>query len=68
VDLIWVVPLAVLFLGLIPVLALAGRVATELRALRGDLDLASSLRPALVEVRDDAELLRRRAAALRQHR
>lgn len=65
-DLIWIVPLAVLVVGLVPVLALAGRVATELHAFRVDAERWANLRPALVEVRDDAELLRRRAAQLRR--
>ena len=64
-DLIWIAPLAVLVIGLIPVLVLAGRIATELHAMRGDLDRWTGLRPAVVEVTDEAELLRRRAAALR---
>jgi hypothetical protein len=64
-DLIWLAPLAVLVIGLIPVLVLAGRIATELHAMRGDLDRWTRLRPAVVEVTDEAELLRRRAAALR---
>ena len=37
-DLIWIVPLAVLVVGLVPVLALAGRVATELHAFRVDAE------------------------------
>ena len=65
-DLIWIVPLTVLVIGLIPVLAVAGRIATELHAFRTDADRWGDLRPAVVEVRDEAELLRRRAAALRQ--
>jgi non-ribosomal peptide synthetase component E (peptide arylation enzyme) len=65
VDLIWLVPLAVLVIGLVPVLAVAGRIATELHAFRGDVERWTALRPAVVEVRDDADLLRRRAAALR---
>jgi hypothetical protein len=64
-ELIWLVPLAVLVVGLVPVLAVAGRIATELHAFRVDLDRWTTLRPAIVEVRDEAELLRRRAAALR---
>lgn len=64
-DLIWIVPLAVLVVGLIPVLALAGRIATELHAMHGDVERWTGLRPAVVEVRDEAELLRQRAAALR---
>ena len=65
-DLIWIVPLAVLVIGLIPVLVAAGRTATELHAFRVDADRWAELRPAVVEVRDEAELLRRRAAALRR--
>jgi hypothetical protein len=65
-DLIWIVPLSVLVVGLIPVLVVAGRTATELHAFRVDADRWTELRPAVVEVRDEAELLRRRAAALRR--
>lgn len=68
VSIIWAVPLAVLVAGLIPVLVVAGRLASELRALRGDVDLWTGLRPAVLEVRDEAEVLRRHAAALRQSR
>ena len=64
-DLIWLVPLAVLVAGLVPVLAVAGRIATELHAFRVDAARWTDLQPAVVEVRDEAELLRQQAAALR---
>jgi hypothetical protein len=64
-DLIWIAPLAVLVIGLIPVLVVAGRIATELNAMSGAHDRWTVLRPAVDEVTDEAELLRRRAAALR---
>lgn len=65
-DLVWLVPVVVLVIGIVPVLAVAGRIATELHAVRVDADRWTDLRPALVEVRDEAELLRRHAAALRR--
>jgi hypothetical protein len=65
VDLIWLVPLSVLVVGLVPVLAVAGRIATELHAFRVDAERWNGLRPAVVEVGEEAELLRQRAAALR---
>lgn len=67
-SVIWAVPVIVLVVGLIPLLVTAARLASELRALRAGVDLWSGLRPAVVEVRDEAELLRRRAAAIRQSR
>jgi cytochrome c-type biogenesis protein CcmH/NrfF len=68
VHLLWIVPVAVLVIGLVPVLAAAGRVAQELHALHIDLQRMNHVRPAVVEIRDDADLLRRRAAALRARR
>lgn len=67
-SLVWVVPVVVLLVGLIPVLAAASRVATELRSLRDDVDRWRLLQPALVETRDDAALLRAQLEALRDRR
>ena len=67
-DLIWLVPVAVLVIGIVPVLAVAGRIASELHAFRVDLDRWTAVRPAVVEVRDEVELLRRRAAHVRRMR
>ena len=64
-DLVWLVPVVVLVIGIVPVLVVAGRIATELHAVRVDADRWRDHRLALVEARDEAELLRRRAAALR---
>ena len=67
-DLIWIVPVAVLVVGGLPVLFSVARLSAELTALRGDLRNWSAVRPALVEVRSDADALRRRAALLRATR
>ena len=67
-DLLWIVPIAVLVVGALPVLMAAARLSAELTALRGDLRNWSAVRPALVEVGDDAEALRRRVALLRATR
>lgn len=64
-SLFWAIPVVVLALGLIPLLASVGRVAGEIRALRVDLQRAASLRPAVVEVVDDGEAVRRRIRELR---
>lgn len=67
-SLVWVVPVAVLLVGLVPVLAVAARVAAELRALRDDVDRWRLLQPALVETRDEAAQLRAQLEAWRDRR
>ena len=63
---IWFVAPVVLVLGAVPAIVWATRAAAELRALRGDLANWSAVRPALVEVRTEADALRERFGGLRR--
>ena len=61
----WLVPAAIAMLAVLPVVLVARRVASEMLELRRDVQRFSDLRPALIELRSEAELFRRRAAAVR---
>ncbi|HVM10682.1 MAG TPA: hypothetical protein VM345_19635 [Acidimicrobiales bacterium] len=54
----WLIPAAVVVLAVLPLLLLARRVAAEILELRREVQRFSELRPALIELRSDAELLR----------
>lgn len=58
----WILPLAAAAIALVPIMALARRLASEMGLLRGELDRFSDLRPALLELGSDARALRAVAA------
>jgi hypothetical protein len=66
VNLLVLVPLAILTLGVVAVIVLAGRVGEEATELVAALRGFRALRPALLELQDDAARLRALAEHFRQ--
>lgn len=67
----WLVPAAVVVLATLPIVLLARRFASEALQLRREVQRFSELRPALLELRSDASVLRAglmaRAEQLQRH-
>ena len=59
----WLLPAAVAVLAALPIVIAVRRVVAETFALRRELTLFSELRPALVELRSEAQMLRDGMAA-----
>ena len=54
----WLAPAAVVVLATLPIVLLARRFAAEVLQLRREVQRFSELRPALLELRSDASVLR----------
>jgi hypothetical protein len=59
----WLVPAAVAVLAALPIVLMVRRLAGEAIDLRREVQRFSELRPALLELRSDAEILRAGAIA-----
>lgn len=59
----WLVPAAVAVLAALPIVLMVRRLAGEAIELRREVQRFSELRPALLELRSDAEILRAGAIA-----
>jgi hypothetical protein len=55
----WALPLAVAVIALVPIVVAVRRLAVEAMGLRREIDRFSELRPALLELRNEADVLRR---------
>lgn len=64
--LFWALPLAAAVILLIPVGMAIYRLADEAARLRAEVRALAELRPAVLAVRDDAEVVRQRLAELRR--
>lgn len=64
--LLWAVPLGVAVVLLIPIGIAAVRLVDEAARLRSELRAFAEMRPALVEVRSEAERIRRAALEVRR--
>lgn len=62
----WLLPAAIAVLGLVPIVVAARRITRESLALRRDLVRFSELRPALLELRSNATVVR--SAAVKTYR
>jgi hypothetical protein len=56
----WALPMIVAAVALVPIVVAVRRLAGEAHALRREIDRFSDLRPALLELRTEADALRRR--------
>lgn len=54
----WALPLAVAVIAIVPIMVAVRRLAAEALGLRREIDRFSELRPALLELRTDADRLR----------
>lgn len=55
---LWILPLAVAAVAIVPIMVAVRRLAAEALGLRREIDRFSDLRPALLELRNEAQAIR----------